>query len=101
MFISPENAKNEKEVWEYPPQSPDLIPSDLYLWGTLKNAVYSTKPRTLQDMGHEIEIAWATLPPATIQKICRSLERFCQQCIGAGCGQFEHLCFIVTNTTMG
>jgi hypothetical protein len=42
----------------------------------------------MRDLKHEIKIACATVPPATTQEICRSLQRRCQQCIGAGGGHF-------------
>ncbi|KOC64115.1 hypothetical protein WH47_01683 [Habropoda laboriosa] len=31
---------------EWPARSPDLIPIDFYLWGTLKDIVYTNKPTT-------------------------------------------------------
>jgi hypothetical protein len=70
-----------------------LTPLDSFLLGALKNAVYVTKPRTLQDLRRETEIARAAVPLATIQKVCQSVARRCQQCIAAaaGGGYFEHL----------
>jgi len=34
-----------KGLW--PPRSPDLTPSDCFLWGYLKGRVYQNKPRTI------------------------------------------------------
>jgi hypothetical protein len=48
---------------KYPPQSPNLIPLDFYLWGTLTKSVYSTKPRKLKNLKHEVEIACSAFPP--------------------------------------
>ncbi|KAJ4437989.1 hypothetical protein ANN_13928 [Periplaneta americana] len=48
-----------RELW--PPRSPDLSPSDFYLWGTLKNKVYASNPHTLQelkDITREIQIGY-------------------------------------------
>ncbi|GBM96813.1 hypothetical protein AVEN_161127-1 [Araneus ventricosus] len=34
---------------KWPPRSPDLTPMDFFLWGYLKQQVYSTPPPTLQE----------------------------------------------------
>ena len=60
---------------------PDLIspisPIDVYLWGTLKNTVYATKPQTLEELRDRIEHAINDIPLATIQTVCRSVRRRC------------------------
>jgi hypothetical protein len=85
VLLKTENVK-------YPPRSPNLIPLDFFLWRTLKNAVYTSKACTPQDLRREIEIACAAVPLATIQNICLSAACH-QQCIAAagGGGHFEHL----------
>jgi hypothetical protein len=76
---------------EYPPRSPDLTPLlDFSLCGSLKNAVYTSTPRTLQDLWREIEIVCAAVLLATIQNVYQSVARR-QQCIVGGGGRFEHL----------
>jgi hypothetical protein len=47
--------KTENE--EYLPRSPDLTPLYFFLCVALKNAVYASKPRTLQDLSREIDIS--------------------------------------------
>jgi hypothetical protein len=56
-----------------------------------KNAVYTSKPRTLQDLRRETEIARATVPLSTIQNVCQSISRRYQQSLAAVGGHFEHL----------
>jgi hypothetical protein len=74
-----------------PPRSPDLTPLDHFLRGALKNGVYTSTARTLQDLRREIVIACAAVPLATTQNVCQSVA-CCQQCITAGVGgNFEHL----------
>ncbi|EFN82476.1 hypothetical protein EAI_06335, partial [Harpegnathos saltator] len=34
---------------EWPPRSPDIAPLDFFLWGYIKNKVYFTKPRNLDE----------------------------------------------------
>jgi hypothetical protein len=60
-----------------------------FLCGALKNAVYTSKPRTL-DLRREIEITCDAVPLATIPNVCQSVARR-QQCIAARGGHFEHL----------
>jgi hypothetical protein len=78
------------EKVEYPLRSPDLTALDFFLWVALKNAVYISEPLTLQDMRREIEIACAVVPLATIQNVCQSVARRCQQYIAAGDVYYEH-----------
>jgi hypothetical protein len=54
---------------EYPPRSPDLTPLYLSLWAALKNAVYISNPRSLQDLRREIENTCAAVPLATIENV--------------------------------
>ena len=63
-----------------PPRSPDLTPLDFYLWGTLKNAVYSTKPQSLEELRDQIEHSINDIPLATIQTVCRSVRCRCREC---------------------
>jgi hypothetical protein len=46
---------------EYPPRSSDLTPVHFFLCGDLTNAVYTSNPRTLQDLRRETETARAAL----------------------------------------
>lgn len=39
---------------EWPPRSPDLTPLDFFLWGYLKNRVYTTPPADLNDLQQRI-----------------------------------------------
>jgi hypothetical protein len=75
------NLKFEQHKWilkcywktenvEYPSRSSNLTPLDFLLWGALKNAVYTSKPCTLEDLKHDIEITCAIVPLATIQNVC-------------------------------
>jgi len=40
-------------VW--PPQFPDLMPPDLFFEGLLQERVFSSNPRSLQDLIHKME----------------------------------------------
>jgi hypothetical protein len=61
------------------------------VWGDSKNSVYAGNPRTLQNLRNEIEITCAAVTPATIQEVCHSVARRCQQCFDADDRHFERL----------
>ena len=46
----------------WPPRSPDLSPSDFFLWGYLKAEVYKHRPRTLQELKDVIRQEVAAIP---------------------------------------
>jgi hypothetical protein len=63
---------------EYPPRSPDLTPLHFLLWGALKTVVYISE---LQDLRCEIETACAAVPFATVQNVCQSVARRCNNAL--------------------
>lgn len=58
---------------EWPPNSPDLNPCDYYLWGKLKDKVYRTKPRTLEQLKEKIIEESRQL---TAEELKRAIENF-------------------------
>ncbi|KAJ4449617.1 hypothetical protein ANN_01020 [Periplaneta americana] len=58
---------------ELSPRSLDLTPLVFYLWGALKDTVYSTKPQTLEELGVEIEHAY-NIPFATTHEELKSAK---------------------------
>ena len=76
---------------EFRPQSPNLTPLDFYLWGTLKNTVYATKPQTMEELRDQIEHAINDIPLTTIQTIYRSVQHRCWECTVQEGGHFEHV----------
>jgi hypothetical protein len=50
-----------KNLW--PPQSPDLTPPDYFLWGYLKQAAYSNRPQSIEDLKQNIfKLPYRILP---------------------------------------
>ena len=39
---------------EWPPRSPDLTPCDFFMWGYLKDKVFSTPPENIQQLRQKI-----------------------------------------------
>jgi len=58
---------------EYPQRSPDVTPPDFFLWGYLKDTVYSTKPATPEKLRQETERFCAAVAAATWVAACELL----------------------------
>jgi len=75
----------------WPPRSPDLTSPDFYLWGYIKNAVFSQQPTTRADMENRIRQACEAIPRETLLRIVRNFHRRLNLCLEANGGNFEHL----------
>jgi len=65
----------------WPPRSPDLTPPDFFLWGYLKDKVYSRKPRTIEELKSSIECEIRGIPLNLCKKVCRSVPHRLQKCM--------------------
>jgi hypothetical protein len=69
--------ENEECGVAYQPISLDLTPVYLFVSCALKNVVYTSKPRALQDLRRETETARAAITLATIRNVCQSVVDIC------------------------
>ena len=76
---------------EFPPRSPDLTPLDFFLWGYVKDKVYTTKPATIDELKVAIDNECSRLPIEMIHKVFNSISSRYQQCLNNNGHQFEHL----------
>ena len=76
---------------EYPPRSPDLTPLEFFLWGFLKDKIYSRKPTTIAEMRVAIEEEYAQVSLEMLLDVCRSISLRYEKCIKQNDSQFEHL----------
>ena len=76
---------------EFPPQSPDITPMDFFVWGVIKDSVYSRKPRSVEDLRQFVIDAFANLDHDLCTKVCHSVVSHCRECIKAEGLQFEYL----------
>jgi len=78
-----------KGLW--PPRSPDLTPSDYFLWGYLKGRVYQNKPLTIDvlkaNITEEIQAVTAEVLARTFQNMTRRV----QSCLVANGSHFQHM----------
>lgn len=66
---------------EWPPRSPDLTPLDFFLWGTIKNKVYKSRPQTIEDLRVRIRNACAEITQEQLRKVQRHILRRYEKCI--------------------
>ena len=78
---------------EWSPRSPDFTPMDFFLWGVVKEMVFSRKPENVQQMRQFITDAFADIGRdiTLIHKVCQSVGDRLQECVNVDGGLFEHL----------
>lgn len=76
----------------WPARSPDLTPLDFFLWGTMKDEVYTTPVNTRDELEERIGTAAAKIREklATID-LKQGIRRRLLKCIEEDGGHFEHL----------
>lgn len=75
----------------WPARSPDLSPPDYFLWGFLKDRVYSNAPRTLNELRENIIDTVTCIPAELLCDGVNSIFRRAHMCIQAGGQHFQHL----------
>lgn len=75
----------------WPPRSPDLTPLDFYLWGFLKDVVYTNRPTTREDLQRRIREAIARIAPEVLRRVVGSFRRRVELCLEVNGGNIEHL----------
>lgn len=73
----------------WPARSPDLTPSDFFLWGHVKE--YKEEIENRLELEDKIIEAFAAVTPQMILNATTSLLRCARLCIECGDGHFEHL----------
>jgi hypothetical protein len=75
----------------WPPRSPDLSPTYFFLWGHLKDTVYSNHPHTLQELQANIQRAVDRISTGTLQNVFANMIRRVHLCEERNGGHFQHL----------
>ncbi|KAJ8950562.1 hypothetical protein NQ318_015695 [Aromia moschata] len=67
----------------WPARSPDLTPCDFYLWGHMKQLVYSEPVNSIEELTARIRVAAETIreDPTVFGRVRASLERRARDCI--------------------
>lgn len=75
----------------WPARSPDLTPLDFYLWGYVKDDVFSIAPTNRENMKGRIREAFRNVRIATLQAVQQNFVRRLHLCIQQEGRTFEHL----------
>ena len=76
---------------EWPPRSPDLTPCDFFMWGYLKDKVFSTPPRSVDEYRQTIVNEFNALKeqPAVIRRAERHTHKQTLLCVERNEGHVE------------
>ena len=69
---------------DWPARSPDLTPPDFFLWGVLKDDVYSKNPRTIPELKDIIRQKCLRIDIELCEKACQSVIARMRECIQVG-----------------
>ncbi|CAF4797591.1 unnamed protein product, partial [Rotaria sp. Silwood2] len=59
---------------DWPARSPDLTPTDFFLWPVIKDRVYATKPQNIQALNDAITTEMQRLPEDLCRRACQSVS---------------------------
>lgn len=76
-------------VW--PPHSPDMSPLDFYLWGYLKDNVYSPKPRCMAELKNAIRREMRKISRDTCVNVIRNFREHVELVRRNNGGHLEHI----------
>lgn len=78
--------------WPWPPRSPDLTPLDFYLWGYIKNKVYSTPVHSREELLQRVRTAFAELDGTQVRNAtANGVPSRVIQCLEQNGNHIEHL----------
>ena len=73
----------------WPPRSPDLNPCDFFLWGFLKETVYSPLPKTINELKANIMQDCEKLNSKILKPVFTNIKKRCELVLSADGGQIE------------
>jgi hypothetical protein len=84
-------GRNGPVTWS--PRSPDRNPIDFYIWGHVKNEVYSTPLTNVEELWERIVATFDVIRnrPGQLESVRKSMMRRLNGCVAAHCQYFEHL----------
>jgi hypothetical protein len=89
LEVFPEERVVSRGRW--PARSPDRTVCDFLLWGALKGKVYSSYPKTIDELQTNISVAIAEITQQQLQATFQNMLRRPDMCLQVGGGCFQHL----------
>jgi hypothetical protein len=78
-----------RRLW--PARSPDLNACDFYLWGNLKDKVYSNNTHTLVELKQSIRETISSIEVCELKLVSNNIFKRSEECLRAEGRHFEHL----------
>jgi len=75
----------------WPPRSPDLTPCDYFLWGHVKDKVYSERPNNIAELKDKIREAVTSIDEDTLRKVFENMKNRLAFVVRQKGAHFEHL----------
>uniref|UniRef100_A0A0K0E084 Tc1-like transposase DDE domain-containing protein n=1 Tax=Strongyloides stercoralis TaxID=6248 RepID=A0A0K0E084_STRER len=88
-FLNNRWIGKDSSLTEWPPKSPDLTVCDYFLWGYLKDKVYSHILANLNDLRFAINEEITKIPLEMIRKSVDNIEKRCKKCLKYNGDHFE------------
>lgn len=66
---------------KWPPRSPDITPLDFFLWGTIKNVVYASRPQNREELCQRIRQACREISPEILRRVVLNNRKRVEKCI--------------------
>jgi hypothetical protein len=84
-----ENRLISRGLW--PARFPDINPRDFYLWGNIKDKVYSTNNHTLVKLKQSIRETISSIEVSELKLVSNNIFKSLEACLKAEGRHFEHL----------
>jgi hypothetical protein len=75
----------------WPARSLDLKPYDFFLWGCLKDKVYSSNPQMEEELKENIRREISNIAAENLQNVNQNIFRRCEECLCVEGQHFQHL----------
>lgn len=75
---------------KWPPRSPDLTPLDFFLWGYLKDRVYTEQSSSLENLKERIIVACSSITSEMLKSVTASILTRYEKCVSNNGGHFEN-----------
>ena len=80
---------SHRSEFPWPARSPDLSPLDYFLWGFLKDKVFSIAPSEISDLKTTVRSVIEAIDSGTLQTVIANFAIRIEKCIVAMGGHFE------------
>ena len=78
---------------EWSPRSPDLTATDYFLWGYLKDRVYRSDPKPLEQLKENIETRISLIPLTMLSQVVGNLSIKINECVARKGGHLQDISF--------